>query len=496
MRQLAKPAVRKDMLSPLLQNLLLASFVLQIPLALWALMDSTGKGAMIWVGFACLAAIGFPLLLRGPRLNPLEPIVCCMVAVVIGATLRAPYVAFSENPKADFLRWEQDYWDIAGNGVWVIAALFCLSLGYMTMRGRIRFGTNGFITGRTVQLNGRFLFAALAAIVLALLAVAIFIQEFDVQLSLESLSRKRAISAPRSDGEEVFSALGHIRILAGFAEMALYFMVAYIFWSKRRLRPWHIVLALVLFASSALLPIITSSRMQVLIVIINCMAIGYLARRIKVAYVVPAVLLLGLIAMTMEDLRTIGSSGAEAEGTIVDTVVGSGNFFDLARTTALIDRVPDRVEHLYGSSYLGFFTAPVPRTIWPEKPMVSLGPWVRSEVFGLWTRNNGWPPNIVGEAHINFGKIGMLVICFIYGMFIRFVYNCFEEHLGKAIIPSVIYVVMFWPFNVQMFGLNFSQGLMTTLMAVVPAIVFIAVAAERTAPQRGRVLAHPMARPA
>ena len=209
----------------------------------------------------------------------------------------------------------------------------------------------------------------------------------------------------------------------------------------------------------------------------NCLALAYLAGRIKLSYVIPAVLLLGTMVTVMEDLRSEGRRTAQG-GTVIDTVVGSGNFFDLARTSALIDRMPEQVGFLYGKSYLALFSAPIPRTTWPDKPPVSLGAFVKTDVFGLRTVSGGWPPNIVGEAHINFGIAGMIFLMFLYGMFIRFIYNSFEPLIGRRVIPTVLYVCLFWPIGVQLFSLNFALGIATALQALLPAVVFVVLAAR------------------
>ena len=95
--------------------------------------------------------------------------------------------------------------------------------------------------------------------------------------------------------------------------------------------------------------------------------------------------------------------------------MGSGNFVDLARTTAISDRVPDDVPYQDGATYAALLTAPVPSSVWPGKPKVSLGPWVKSEIFGQRTVAGGWPPGILGEAAINFGIPGMLAMSFLFG---------------------------------------------------------------------------------
>ena len=92
----------------------------------------------MFVGVLCLLAIGFPLFVRGRALNPLEPIVLCMFAVAIGCTFRAVYIGFSDYYRSDFLTFGQTYAQIASGGIWVAAALACLSLGYLLTTAKVR----------------------------------------------------------------------------------------------------------------------------------------------------------------------------------------------------------------------------------------------------------------------------------------------------------------------------------------------------------------------
>ncbi|MEZ5841083.1 MAG: hypothetical protein R3D02_11905 [Hyphomicrobiales bacterium] len=111
----------------------------------------------------------------------------------------------------------------------------------------------------------------------------------------------------------------------------------------------------------------------------------------------------------MGNLRSINQTGRPV-GNALEAVVGSGNGIDLYRSVAIMKRVPQYHDYLRGSSYLSLVTSFIPRAIWAEKPNPSLGPWVKSELFGEDVRNNGWPPGMVAEAYINFGSVG-IVLC-------------------------------------------------------------------------------------
>lgn len=77
--------------------------------------------------------------------------------------------------------------------------------------------------------------------------------------------------------------------------------------------------------------------------------------------------------------------------------------------------VPDRVPHLYGSTYLAVVSAPVPRSLWPNKPGL-VGGRVGRTFFG---RPGGVPAGPVGEAYWNFNVPGVVLVFLLFGFFHR-----------------------------------------------------------------------------
>jgi hypothetical protein len=114
--------------------------------------------------------------------------------------------------------------------------------------------------------------------------------------------------------------------------------------------------------------------------------------------------------------------------------------------------------------------------MWPDKPNPSLGPWVRSEIFGVWTRNNGWPPNIVAEAFINFGYTGIFFVCFIFGSVVRFTFNTFVKVIPSNPLITIVYISIYWTLGMKFIQLNFSQGIIGCIQSIIPTLIFIMMA--------------------
>src|ERR1041384_5051788 len=108
----------------------------------------------------------------------------------------------------------------------------------------------------------------------------------------------------------------------------------------------------------------------------------------------------------------------------------------------ILARVPNDVDLLYGSSYMAFLTLPIPRTIWPNKPG-QIGGLVGETFFNS---PSGTPPGPIGEAFWNFHIPGVLVVFFVFGIFHRWLAQCFVTyHSYPAAI--LIYLTILFPLD-------------------------------------------------
>lgn len=87
-----------------------------------------------------------------------------------------------------------------------------------------------------------------------------------------------------------------------------------------------------------------------------------------------------------------------------------GNFIQLQTMMVLVGRVPQELNYQLGRTYLATLSMPVPRLLWPDKPLPSTG------VFTLAFWPDSWlmhgttlPPGLFGEFYLNFGWAGVAV---------------------------------------------------------------------------------------
>lgn len=90
-------------------------------------------------------------------------------------------------------------------------------------------------------------------------------------------------------------------------------------------------------------------------------------------------------------------------------------FMDPAKTAAIMQEADRRNEILYGQSFLVAVLVPIPRIVWPEKPLIRVGPYVAQDLLGIQTRS-GIPPAGIGELYINFRWPGVVFGMFLVGL--------------------------------------------------------------------------------
>ncbi len=94
-------------------------------------------------------------------------------------------------------------------------------------------------------------------------------------------------------------------------------------------------------------------------------------------------------------------------------------------TAFIIENFPDRWDYYFGETYLSVLVAPIPRSMWPEKP-VSLGAplgmmkrlGIRDFDSDLWQDINMFSlsPSFVGEAYANGGFLFVSIVSILLGL--------------------------------------------------------------------------------
>lgn len=98
----------------------------------------------------------------------------------------------------------------------------------------------------------------------------------------------------------------------------------------------------------------------------------------------------------------------------------------------MLDTVPHKSPHDYGSSYLRIASTYIPRILWNEKPLFGREQWTAAWIAGSEFRRDeeftGPAIGILGAAHLNGGAIATALVMAVVALVIRTGYDYFRYH--------------------------------------------------------------------
>ncbi len=119
--------------------------------------------------------------------------------------------------------------------------------------------------------------------------------------------------------------------------------------------------------------------------------------------------------------------------------IDRGGFLDRSSTLAQVSKVIDLVNtngYYEGVVSAPLLTAVIPRFLWPDKPKIAIGQWFAIAAGAAYqisetTVNNSVNITIPGELYIDFGWVGVIIGCFLFGVLIRMLWNCCEFYASN-----------------------------------------------------------------
>jgi len=142
---------------------------------------------------------------------------------------------------------------------------------------------------------------------------------------------------------------------------------------------------------------------------------------------------IGEMTVRNEDIQLVGISIAKR--------------LSLASRFSLVVDTPssDREDPWLGRSYLTALFWAVPRSVWPDKPSMSLGRWYAETYYG-WGENIKGEAGVTiwGEAYLNFREAGALIIPALWLIFLQLIYVASWRlgPWGLLFLAKIYYVAM------------------------------------------------------
>lgn len=116
----------------------------------------------------------------------------------------------------------------------------------------------------------------------------------------------------------------------------------------------------------------------------------------------------------------------------------------------IVNKTPEKIDYLYGSSYKPLLTKFIPRFIFYNKPKEDYGNFFghRYEILYPTDLGTSWNMPVINESYANFGIFGVILVMSLLGFFIRLLvskfsvsnYNNLEFIVGIAITTQLFFL--------------------------------------------------------
>lgn len=245
-----------------------------------------------------------------------------------------------------------------------------------------------------------------------------------------------------------------------------------------------------LFLNAVALPVYASSRSSVIQLIISAVVVEYClsGRRIRVRAlfgpVIAAVVIAGLLtSLRASQAASVDTSTLNTE-TLVDTFVLTRTFGDIPTTGNIINAVPTKLPYANGRTITAWLVAPVPRSIWPGKPIITAGPEIGRVIYG--NRASGVPPGLIAESYWNFGTGGVLLLPLLAGLILRRFSEIWRSRARSSPAAALILATAVIPLGLSVFSGSIGSApfqVLETMVVLVPVLALVSSGKEPRRPQ-------------
>ena len=279
----------------------------------------------------------------------------------------------------------------------------------------------------------RLIFVCLVMASIAAISTMLYLHRMGISLSslVQKLSAKRRLVV--EGAEYQYAALGYLLLGTSLFDNIFRALFALFASSRKGLLSPLGALCVAAGLCACIMPVITSSRTSIMLLIVSSVITWhYLRRPLSAVKLGGAVLVCALLLAVLGILRAGKgnvSALSESHGDIVEeitkTLIGRRHFHAISVTTNVINAVPDPLNYQFGRTYLLWMLAPIPRELWKEKPVIRVGQVVGMAAFDRTRDVTGVPPGIIGELYWNFGFLGPAFGMFGLGVFLNILYKSF-----------------------------------------------------------------------
>lgn len=458
---------------------------------------STGVGLFhrpvmfLALGLMALLAVIWPLRRMTQGWELLSPWSLIVASVLVGVTVRSAYLALGlvDAKRLDGLLLLGEPVDvfILPGALLVVALLLAASSFFSVRASKVKPARIvAQLSRRKVQPRALRCVALLSGI-LAILAFIEFARQTG-GLDLLEPSRKRAVPPGLDPGTD-YRGLGYLRFVASFAGTAYLALLAYYSSRRGRIGGGGWTLLAFVFVSACLLPFYASSRSEILwLLILSGAILAFSGRGLRprnFAIGVAIALLLFNVMTVLRAEKDVEEVFAEPkrESQFVEGLILNRNLVDITRTAHVINAVPETLDYKYGRTIWIWALAPIPRELWPEKPVIQAGPEIGVLVYG--TKRAGVLPGFVGEMYWNFHWPGVILGSLLFGFGLRWVQEKLHPRGSRHPGLILVYVVVVIPLGMSVLGGTLGLAIFNALMDAVEIWMILSLCTSRSGAKCG-----------
>jgi oligosaccharide repeat unit polymerase len=288
---------------------------------------------------------------------------------------------------------------------------------------------------------------ALLACLISVVAFALYAPKVGIHSPGQLLtSRKRWVVT-----EGQVQVFGYYRFLLGLPGIAFLLCVYTI--TRERLRWWSRLgaVAIISIVLTTAYSTVTSSRTQLFVTLASAVFIWIALRRREprlttilfvLAAALSSIVLLGGIR-DVEQGQASSLSNVTGGEAMLENAFGSRDWMDIGPLSVVFERVPEAYPFQYGKTLVSILWEPIPRSIWPDKPEVRIGPAIGHSVLGFKSnRISGDPPGILGEFWIDGGVPFVLIGMFVLGNLAKRVERWYRMVAQTDGLSGILYGVL------------------------------------------------------
>lgn len=449
--------------------------------ATWWLFDPYAM--FLALGAACCVIVTVPAARSGYSL--FSPWTLVVIETYIGGGLRGTFLALQIDTKSNDL--DRLFMQGQGPGYFVQpGALYVLGLGVMTAAFMLGPPIRGKERSRRwfehYEFRRHVIPLAVGVGLVGATAFALYAQRTG-GINLSTFSNKKSSISGLVVSDD-YTSYGVYDLVNRLGAAAFWVVVAH--YARLGVRTTLLTREgwiLAAFAVNAVvMPVYVSSRTTAVGILLVGAAISLTVRPRKVparALVIGGLSVLVLVSV-MTFLRVNSRADQSSQITVgglrdsaAHALVYNRNFGDMETAARVINNVPDVIPYQNGKTIVGWALAPIPRAIWPDKPVINVGPLIGYQIYG--TRGSGVPPGFVGDLFLNFGPLGVPAGSIVIGWVLLAIDRWRQRQELLTVGFLIVYVPVAFSAGLGAISKGLGSMLYTASIGLVPVLVTLAV---------------------